>query len=157
MKGMKFMKIRMVPPDNSPFMLFTSFMVQSCVPAELAAVGMAAEEIFYHEGHEVHEDEDDTIQQIPFMLFMSFMVQSCVPAELAAVGMAAEEIFYHEGHEVHEDQDGPTRQLPLHALHVLHGSLLIVLAATIAEAWSFSWIVRVISKVSTIVKVWGSP
>jgi hypothetical protein len=29
MKGMKFMKIRIVPPDNSPFMLFMSFMVRS--------------------------------------------------------------------------------------------------------------------------------
>ncbi len=34
MKGMKNMKIRMIPSSSSPFMLFMSFMVRSCVPGE---------------------------------------------------------------------------------------------------------------------------
>jgi hypothetical protein len=46
MKGMKSMKIGMLPPDSSPFMLFMSFMVRSYAPAVPAAVGMAAEGIF---------------------------------------------------------------------------------------------------------------
>ncbi len=38
MKGMKNMKIRKTPFRSSPFMLFMSFMVQSCVPARPAVV-----------------------------------------------------------------------------------------------------------------------